>query len=242
MSSHLETLPETLPLEAPSEPANNRLRWFELVLVLVVCFGTSIIGSLDIAITGRSPSVQTTESRWVNSFVHEAVGLLLMGYVLARRKVGLRSLGLRWSLRDLGVGLGVFLVGSFVYGAGRSFLVLAVPGFYSSQHTGQIAHQLFGHPSLAALPFFVINPFFEELVVRAYLMTELKALTGSWILSTAVSVLVQSSYHLYYGVGGAVVLSFLFMTFSIYYARARKATPIIFAHGIFDLFALIRIR
>ena len=111
MSSHLETLPETPPIEASVETANNRLRWFELVLVLLVCFGASIIGNLDIAITGRSPSPQPTESRWVNSFVHEAVGLFLLGYVLARRKVGLRTLGLRWSLRDLVAGLGVTSVG-----------------------------------------------------------------------------------------------------------------------------------
>ncbi len=85
-----------------------------------------------------------------------------------------------------------------------------------------------------------MNPFFEELIVRAYLMTEVRTLTGSWILSAALSVVVQSSYHLYYGWGGAIALSFLFLAFSIYYARTQRATPIIIAHGIFDFLALIR--
>jgi hypothetical protein len=71
-------------------------------------------------------------------------------------------------------------------------------------------------------------------------MTEIKALTGSWLLAAAFSVLVQFSYHLYYGWEGAIALSFLFLVFSIYYARTQKATPIIVAHEVFDILGLVR--
>ncbi len=91
-----------------------------------------------------------------------------------------------------------------------------------------------------AIPYSLLNPFFEELIVRAYLMTEVRALTGSWMLATALSVVVQFSYHLYYGWEGAIALSFLFLVFSIYYARTQRATPIIVAHGIFDIWGLVR--
>ena len=72
-------------------------------------------------------------------------------------------------------------------------------------------------------------------------MTEVKALTGSWILSAALSIALQSSYHLYYGWLGAITLSFQFLAFAIYYARTQRATPIIVAHGFFDIIALIRL-
>ncbi|MGO9543681.1 MAG: CPBP family intramembrane glutamic endopeptidase [Rhodomicrobium sp.] len=111
---------------------------------------------------------------------------------------------------------------------------------YSSAHSGSTVRDIFGRPSIMAIPYSLLNPFFEELIVRAYLMTEVRALTGSWMLATALSVVVQFSYHLYYGWEGAIALSFLFLVFSIYYARTQRATPIIVAHGIFDIWGLVR--
>ncbi len=95
---------------------------------------------------------------------------------------------------------------------------------------------------LIAIPFVLLNPFFEELIVRAYLMTELKFLTGSWAVAGIVSVLLQASYHLYYGWSRASTLVFLFVVFAIYYARKRKDTPIVVAHGVFDLIGFVQLR
>ena len=41
------------------------------------------------------------------------------------------------------------------------------------------ARDFFAHPSVMAIPLALLNPFFEELLVRAYLMTEVMELTGS---------------------------------------------------------------
>ena len=87
----------------------------------------------------------------------------------------------------------------------------------------------------------LLNPFFEELIVRAYLMTEIRELTGSAWLAGAASVALQTAYHLYYGWERALSLGFLFLAFSIYYATRRKATPIVVAHGIFDIWGLVRL-
>jgi len=59
---------------------------------------------------------------------------------------------------------------------------------------------------VVVIPFSLLNPFFEELIVRAYLMTEIMDLTGSAMLAIATSVLLQASYHLYYGWFGALAL------------------------------------
>lgn len=72
-------------------------------------------------------------------------------------------------------------------------------------------------------------------------MTEVMELTGSSTLAVALSVAVQFSYHLYYGWAGAIFLAFLFLIFSLYYDRTRRALPIIVAHGVFDIYALFRL-
>jgi membrane protease YdiL (CAAX protease family) len=97
-----------------------------------------------------------------------------------------------------------------------------------------------GHIGYYSLPFLLLNPFFEELIVRAYLMTEIRELTGSATLAVIVSATVQTSYHLYYGWKGALAMGFMFLIFSIYYARKRRITPVILAHAVLDLAALFR--
>jgi membrane protease YdiL (CAAX protease family) len=86
----------------------------------------------------------------------------------------------------------------------------------------------------------LLNPFFEELIVRAYLMTEIKALTGSTAMAVAVSVVLQASYHLYYGWFGALTVAFSFLVFAVYYARSGRAVPVIVAHAAFDIYGLVR--
>jgi membrane protease YdiL (CAAX protease family) len=112
---------------------------------------------------------------------------------------------------------------------------------YSPVASNPSASDFFAHPSVVAVPYSLLNPFFEELIVRAYLMTEVIDLTGSPALAAALSVIVQSSYHLYYGWAGAAALSFQFLVFALYYARSRRVLPLIVAHGFFDLYGLFRL-
>jgi membrane protease YdiL (CAAX protease family) len=105
---------------------------------------------------------------------------------------------------------------------------------------GPHAERFFTDPTIAAVPFMLLNPFFEELIVRAYLMREIKALTGSTAMSVISSVVLQASYHLYYGWLGALAIACLFLVFAVYYARSGRAVPIVFAHAAFDLYALVR--
>jgi membrane protease YdiL (CAAX protease family) len=84
------------------------------------------------------------------------------------------------------------------------------------------------------LPFLLLNPFFEEILVRGYLMTELIDLRKSVALAAVVSLGLQTSYHLYYGVFGATIVGCGLAVFSIYYAKSRRLMPVIFAHMLWD--------
>lgn len=239
----MATIEVTPPAEVtPEDPADSkRLRWFEVSLVLLITCSGYIQESIYLLIGGRGAFPSVGYSHWVSGIIHETIGLLLLGYVLSRRRIRFKDLGLRWSFRDLITGLGVVVVALMVYRFGYFFVHAIHFAWFPSAPSRPTASQIWGHPSIIAVPFFLMNPFFEELIVRAYLMTEVRALTGSWVWSVLVSVTVQTSYHLYYGWEGALSLAFQFAVFAIYYARTRRATPIVFAHGFFDLWALIQL-
>lgn len=75
-----------------------------------------------------------------------------------------------------------------------------------------------------------INPFFEELIVRAYLMTEVKRLTNRGMAAILVSTVVQTSYHFYQGGAAAIAHGATFLAFSFYYAKTNRIWPVILAH------------
>jgi membrane protease YdiL (CAAX protease family) len=97
----------------------------------------------------------------------------------------------------------------------------------------------FGISSLS-IAFICLNPFFEELIVGAYTMSEVMNLGGTRALAVVVSVVAQMSYHLYQGVASSLALTLLFTVFSIYYIRTRRIVPVILAHLCLDLLALFR--
>ena len=95
----------------------------------------------------------------------------------------------------------------------------------------RVVEGLFGGGiSVVTILFVFLNPFFEELILRAYLMTEIKVLTNSTTKAIIASTALQTSYHLYQGVPLALADGALFLIFSIYYARTNRITPIVLAH------------
>jgi membrane protease YdiL (CAAX protease family) len=237
--SNIETLPVTPQSERPL--AERRMRWFELFLVLLVAFGSPLFNGIYLLKFGPRAMPHITNARWSFDIVHELSALLLLGYVLSRRNRTFKDLGLRWSLRDVGVGILLTGAAYASYEIGSVIVQVFHHVMFGTPMGGPTASDFFAHPSFVAIPFSVLNPFFEELIVRAYLMTEVMDLTGSEALAVFLSVVVQSSYHLYYGWGGAVAISFQFLAFAIYYARSRRAFPMIVAHGFFDIYSLIRL-
>jgi membrane protease YdiL (CAAX protease family) len=234
---------ESAPTEIQSErPANERrLRWFEVFLVLLVACGSPLLNSLYLLKNGPSVMPHISNARWSIGIIQEVTALLLLGYVLSRRKLRFKDLGLRWSLRDVGAGLLVIVASYASYAIGWMFVRFLRHAIYTSVASDLRASDFFAHPSVVAIPYCLLNPFFEELIVRGYLMTEIMDLTGSPALAVALSVLVQSSYHLYYGWAGAIALSFQFLIFALYYTRSRRLLPVIVAHGFFDIYGLLRL-
>jgi membrane protease YdiL (CAAX protease family) len=243
----MSDLPATVvgiaPTEARSQDSvsERRRRWFEVCLVLSIACGGYIVNSFYLMVNGPGAIPHVSSLRWTVGVVQEVTSLLLLGYVLSRRGLSFRNLGLRWSVRDVGIGVLVAGLSYAAYAIGSMVVFLMHYWTFGSLGTGPAARDFFGRPPWVAIPFSFLNPFFEELIVRAYLMTEIVELTGSSILAVLLSVVVQFSYHLYYGWAGAISLAFPFFALAVYYARTRRAVPIIVAHGFIDLYALFRL-
>jgi membrane protease YdiL (CAAX protease family) len=246
-NSEMTNSPATAISSSPANAFNKltaeekRQRWFEVCLVMLVACGGYVLFALYLLINGPSVAPQSSSLKSGGSIVHEVTALLVLGYVLSRRGRRFANLGLRWSQSDVGMGLLVAAVSYAAYELGHTLVQTVHHSVYGSWATGPTAKDFFAHPSVLAIPLSLLNPFFEELIVRAYLMTEVIELTGSSTLAVALSVFVQFSYHLYYGWGGAISLAFFFLALALYYVRSRRAFPVIIAHGLLDIYALIRL-
>ena len=166
----------------------------------------------------------------------EAISLVLLWYLLSRRKLGWRGLGFGWSLRDLFSGTVVAMVSYGAYWGTYHLLIAIHNAYFSSLRFTAEQSAPYGRAPLIMVPFCLLNPFFEEVIVRAYLMTEVQALTGSWILAAGISTVLQASYHIYLGWPVMISYAMQFLVFSIYYAFQRRVTPLILAHGFFDTY------
>jgi membrane protease YdiL (CAAX protease family) len=76
--------------------------------------------------------------------------------------------------------------------------------------------------------------------MRAYLMTEVLEISGKPWLAVVISVAVQSSIHIYQGWNNVFILSATFALFALYFAKTRRAMPVIAAHYLIDIWSFWR--
>ncbi len=103
----------------------RRQRWFEIFLVVLVAFGGYLVSALYLLLHGPTAESQVSSFRAAGNIVQEVAALLLLGYVLSRRGLKFSSLGLRWSLSDVRMGLLLTSVSYATFGVGYT-LVQAV--------------------------------------------------------------------------------------------------------------------
>lgn len=97
MSNEMTTDSEASLVETPIERIGDskRLRWFELFLLLLVAFEGPVLNGLQILRGGQSALPHLQNSRWTFGIFQEGASLLLLRYVLLRRRVRFADLGLK---------------------------------------------------------------------------------------------------------------------------------------------------
>jgi len=164
---------------------------------------------------------------------------VLVAYVLRRQRRTLRTIGMgfQWADPLLGAGLavgGLFLctILSIVI-RNASFLVT---GIFGELRNPRIIFA--GITPLLFLVYMMASSIFEEIVVRGFLMSEMISLGRPLWMATLASIVLQTSYHVYYCIPGALSLSGIFVVFALYFARTRRLLPVIIGHACVDLVAM----
>jgi membrane protease YdiL (CAAX protease family) len=217
-------------------------RALELYLVIGVAFAAPIFAAIYSLLSG--PAAQSSQGLGVFVFygiIYQLLAIAVMAYVLSRQGRSLKEIGLSFSWKDVPVSLLLVVV---AYAAFYICYVAIFYGYYLAVGrplTQAARSQTYLDIGIAVgtILFVILNPIYEELIARAYIISEVEYLTGSSLLAVVVSVVIQALYHLYQGVPGAVALGASFLIFSIYYAKYKRITPVILAHLYLDLFALL---
>ena len=228
------------PSLTPSTSTSPRDRWTGLWVVLAVAFFRQIASALFVLFHGMVRSPQSTASIGVAAQICDSlIALTVLLYVLRLQKRPLAEIGFAPRLSDLPISLAL---------AAAHWAVFAIARTIWAEVSRSLGHNpappLATNPavlmgfSLLPVVLMLVNPWFEELIVRGYFMTEVSQLTGRMWLAVLASVLLQGSYHLYQGWHYAVPITIGFLVYAGYFAAQRRIVPIVLAHTYMDLLAL----
>jgi len=230
----------------PKPPAGSfgppRRRLLALGLVLFVSFGHFIFASAYslIAETGSGEFVPI-EPRLMGALISEAGSLAVLWYVLSGQGRSWKDIG--WNFKWMDIPRAVALVFGSLF---ATYLIwIPVQKFYYSYFGHYLKQEhMYGLLSFGisgfSIAFVCLNPFFEELIVRGYLMSEIFDLGGKGVLAVLISIAVQMSYHLYQGFARGIALTVGFTVYSLYFWKTRRIAPVVLAHFCMNAYSLLR--
>lgn len=220
---------------------DRRRRIEDLCLVCIVAFLPLVVSSVSQWLAPINVAPGAANQHFVSGLAYEFAALVLFLALLGRQGRGLRSIGLSFQWSDLGIGILLGLLCGLLTSVAH-YTWQSAYYFWNREyfHYRDFSLLYSGASTGLFLVYICAAPWFEELLVRGYLMTELRAISSPVWLTVAASVLLQTSYHLYYGFAGAMLLSLSFAVLAIYFAVTRRLMPVIFAHFVLDLIGFLR--
>jgi len=217
---------------------NKKRRIFELFLILMVGFSISEVKSAFMFL-GLYKNAEIPEVLHILAIIGKITAILVTLYIMFVQERNLKDIGLNINKK--------YWVKEFYKDILKAFLITIIIliletliGFLLQfLGVGQVKARNtdFIHIRMLVL-FFIsmsVNAFFEEFIVRGYMMTEIELLTNNKYLAIIITTLFQTSYHLYQGLYPLIGISVIFLVFSVYFARSKKLMPVIISHFIFDI-------
>lgn len=209
----------------------KRIRLIELALILSVSFLPFFLRNLFIHLSLYSIDTSINVRFFIDGITKITYVALLI-YILFRQGKSIKDIGFSFSWRDIFRAILIFII-IIIFLSFYSLLFKLIIG--KSPSVPQHIDIFVGEISIIYFLAMIINPFFEELILRAYLMCEIEFFSNSKIIAIIVSVFIQTSGHLYQGVHSMGGLALTFLIFSIYFAKYKRIMPIIMAHAIMDI-------
>ena len=232
---------EELALATPRREDSMGLRKLELLLLLAIAIGPYLLSAVYVYLY-KAPvrELSSVQLGLTHGITHQVTSLALLMYILFRQRRTLKDIGFSFRWLDIPVSLALYVASYLAFYV--TYLVSYYVHFFVTGGPLRLwddASQIMGSRlSIAVIIFICINPWFEELVVRAYTMTEVLAFSNNLWIAGIVSVGVQALYHLYQGVPNVIVLTASFAVFAFYYAKSRRILPVILAHLYMDVLSV----
>lgn len=195
----------------------------EFFLVIAICFGYLIASSLMVLLSGQR-RFELTSGRALIGIAFELAALALTFFILRARDWRFEDLGLQFSWKAAAAGIPLFVFYLLIYLVTATFVLLVWPGARDSL----TFHYANSAPAGLLLLFIVVNSFFEETIVTAYVITALSK-EGAALAITA-STLLRFTYHLYQGPIASISILPLGLLFATLFWRGRNVWPLIVAH------------
>lgn len=202
----------------------------EFILITSICFSYAIVSSVLVLLLGVR-RLELTTGRVLRGVVVEIVILAIVASILRLRGWRPERLGLRFSWRDLPIGVLLFVGYMLFYWA----TAYAVVSLFPSARNVEAFSFTPKAPFLLVVLFIVINSAFEEISVTAYVMEALSSQGEA--LAISASTLIRFSYHLYQGPVASISILPLGLLFGAVYWRGRRLWPLMVAHTIANLIA-----
>lgn len=221
---------------------NRNRRLLALGVVLSVSISNFIATSWhSLFAPASSPDPSHRQFRLLIVLITETTSLLLLWFILSGQGRSWQNIGWKPKWRDVPHGTGLIIASKVAIVVTNMCFQLMYSSYTGHYLQARSIHSVFESGiSVFSVLLVLVNPFFEELIVRAYAMSEVLDLGGSRTVAILLSVLIQMSYHSYQGLLRGILAATSFAVFSIYFSQTRRIGPVIFAHFYFDASALVR--
>jgi membrane protease YdiL (CAAX protease family) len=210
----------------------------EFVLVLLVAFGMFVPRNLAAVLAlqpnaGPTPPINNTNLLGI--IVYElAVFAILLPFLRARGWT-MERFGIRATVRDSLIGLGLAIVAYFAYVAEYSLVATVWPKVIKAALARDVVASHLSWPIVIVAS--SINPLWEELFVCGYIVSVVKDRWGPHAAVNA-STGIRVFYHAYQGIFGALSVAPFGLVLSYWYLRTGRLWPLIVAHAATDLWGL----
>ncbi len=222
----------------PSIQPAVRQRWVDLGLILLIGFVPLIFTAVYTLFFPVQAADASTNFRFLGGLIHEVSVLTLFYCLFKRQGRSLKDIGLSPQWVDIPKALGLTVLAWIAV-----LLFWGVISVWSLNVIGSPPHLrdprvIFGSASMSLMIAYSFgSAIFEETLVRGYLMTELIDFRWPVWLAGVASFILQTSYHLYYGFAGAILVSGIFAVSTIYFAKSRRLMPVVLSHLLWDVAA-----
>lgn len=203
--------------------ARTTLSLREAFAVAAICFGLSVLASVEAVVVGFPDQVFSDASNVWAAFIEIMLGMAAVFY-LRVRDFDVHSLMPRPDLSGTVVGIVLFFATWMACAA-----VLAILGLERAVVGFSFTEASLGSTVLIS----IVNGTFEEVFLLGVLTRSLREHGAS--IAIGLSLLVRLLTHLYQGPAGAVSILVFGLLLSVFYVRTGRLWPVVFAHILADV-------